>query len=80
MKRLGMFVVCISLVLSGLLAQGAKEPVSSDDEVYTITYYHNSSSARIDESKDEILKYLNEKFGIDLKINIITSDLSLIHI
>lgn len=74
MKRLSVFVVCISLVLSGLLAQGTKEPVSAPDEVYTITYYHNSSSARIDESKDEILKHLNEKLGIDLKINIITSD------
>ena len=39
-----------------------------------IIYYHNSSSPRIELEKDDILKYLNEKLGIDLDINVITSD------
>jgi len=80
------WAVCLMVLVAipfGLLAQGTAEkavtpaatPVVDDmSKKYTITYYHNSPSARIDESKDEILKVLDEKFNMDLKINIITSD------
>ncbi|HWR10370.1 MAG TPA: extracellular solute-binding protein [Rectinemataceae bacterium] len=44
------------------------------DKKVTIVYYHNSSQGRQPEDKDDILKILNKKFNMDLKINVITSE------
>lgn len=73
MKKLVVFLVCLSLVASFIVASPTQEK-ASESEIYKIVYYHNSSAGGQDPSKDPILKALDEKLGIDLDVEVITSD------
>lgn len=72
MKKL--FSICLCLVVCSIMVFAGGNSEEARDDNFHIVYYHNSSSPRIELEKDEILKYLNDKLGIDLEIDVITSD------
>ena len=74
MKRILLVMVCLALVAGMVFAQAAPEANAKEDEVYKIVYYHNSSAGGQDPAKDPILKALDEKLGIDLSVEVITTD------
>ena len=74
MKRILLVMVCLALVAGMVFAQAAQEANAKEDEVYKIVYYHNSSAGGQDPAKDPILKALDEKLGIDLSVEVITTD------
>jgi len=71
-------VLCTSLaLLLLLLTTGTALGEDSLDlsKNYTITYYHNGNGqGRYPDDQDEILAVLNDKFNIDLQLNIIDSE------
>ena len=71
MKKL--FSICLCLVVCSIMVFAGGNSEEARDDNFHIVYYHNSSSPRIELEKDEILKYLNDKLGIDLEIDVITS-------
>ena len=74
MKRILLVMVCLALVAGMVFAQAAPEASAKEDEVYKIVYYHNSSAGGQDPAKDPILKALDEKLGIDLSVEVISTD------
>ena len=74
MKRILLVMVCLALVAGMVFAQAAPEANAKEDEVYKIVYYHNSSAGGQDPAKDPILKALDEKLGIDLSVEVISTD------
>ncbi len=63
-----LLAVMMALPLTAALAE------SDHSKAYTIVSYQMSSQGRQPDENDEILKVLEEKFNIDLKINVITSE------
>ena len=67
-------ILALLICFAPTIAYAQNSQTSSMDKKVTIIYYHNSSQARQPEDKDDILKVLNKKFNMDLKINVITSE------
>ncbi len=71
-------VLCTTLALLFLLSTAGAalgEGAVDLSKNYTITYYHNGNGqGRYPDDQDEILATLNDKFNIDLRLNIIDSE------
>ena len=62
------------VLLLSILLSAAAANAENTDKMYTIVTYQGSSQGRQPDESDDILKALEEKFNIDLKINVITSE------
>ena len=66
------WMVLVALLACAPMGQAAELDLSRK---ITITYYHNGGGqGRYPDDQDEILKVLNEKFNIDLQLNVIESE------
>ena len=71
MRKLASTLLVLMMVLALCVPAFAE---SDHSKAYTIVTYQSSSQGRQPDESDDILKVLEDKFNIDLKVNVITAE------
>ncbi len=73
-KWLSLFLAVLTLIMLGSIPAVQAEGLDLSKKM-TISYYHNGGGqGRFPDDQDVILKVLNEKFNMDLQLNVIESE------